>query len=365
MSRRRLRSVVACIAITGAAATGVAACGSSSSSGGGGGSGSSSANASGPITFDTWGGAYQEAQQKSFVPAFEKQTGIHVNVTNPIDYSKLKAMVQSKNVIWDVADVEPYVAYQDCKNGLLEKLDFSVVKQKFLSSMPTTPCSVSNGAFGLAIAYRSDKFSAGNQPTSWSDFFNTKKFPGKRAVPNYAESGLLEAALLADGVPKDKLYPLDYQRALKKLDTIKSDLVYWQSGDQSEQLMESGEVTMCACWPTRMYDAHLTQNTPISEVWNDALYGYDVDVVPKGAPHVSEAMKFIAFLTQPSQEIAMTKYVPWGPSTPQAAANPDSATASWIPTSPQHRAAGVAINYGWWGPNAPKLDTIFAKWLLQ
>ncbi|ODV43375.1 hypothetical protein AWV79_17990 [Cupriavidus sp. UYMMa02A] len=37
----------------------------------------------------------------------------------------------------------------------------------------------------------------------------------------------LEFALLADGVPKDKLYPIDVQRALKSLDRIKKNVVKW------------------------------------------------------------------------------------------------------------------------------------------
>jgi putative spermidine/putrescine transport system substrate-binding protein len=335
------------------------ACGGSSGSSGG------STQGGGELTFNTWGGAYQEAQEMTFVPAFQKATGTKVNVTDPIDYAKLKAMVQNRNVVWDVADVEPYVAYQNCKDGLLERLDFSVIRTKFLPSMPPTECSVPNGAFGLALAYRTDKWPEGNRPESWADFFDTDRFPGKRAVPSYAESGLLEAALLADGVPRDQLYPLDYDRAFRKLDTIKDDLVFWQSGDQSEQLMESGEVTLCACWPTRMYDAHANQGTPIAIAWNDALYGYDVDVIPKGAKNEVGAQRFIAFLTSPEQQIAMTRYTPWGPSSVKAADDPSPITAAWNPTTPVHRKTGIPIDYSWWGPNSPKLDELFSRWLLQ
>ncbi|HEX5146822.1 MAG TPA: ABC transporter substrate-binding protein [Conexibacter sp.] len=361
----RIRALGAFLVAAVACALALTACGGSGSSGGTQSGGGSTTSGGGELTFNTWGGAYQEAQQKTFVPAFEQQTGTKVNVTNPIDYAKLKAMVQNGNVVWDVADVEPYVAYQDCKNGLLERLDYNVIRTKFLRSMPPTDCSVPNGAFGLALAYNTDKYKAGNRPTSWADFFDTTKFPGQRAVPNYAESGILEAALLADGVPRDRLYPLDYQRAFRKLDTIKDDLVFWQSGDQSEQLMESGEVSMCACWPTRMYDAHANQGTPIGIEWNNALYGYDVDVIPKGAPNVANGQRFIAFLTSPQQEIAMTRYTPWGPSAVEAADNPSPVTKAWNPTTPEHRATGVPIDYSWWGPNSPALDRQFSTWLLQ
>jgi putative spermidine/putrescine transport system substrate-binding protein len=231
--------------------------------------------------------------------------------------------------------------------------------------MPRTPCSVPNGAFGLTMAYNTDKFSAANHPRSWAEFFDTKRFPGKRSFPKYAESGILEAALLADGVQKDKLYPLDVARAYRKLDTIKKDIVFWESGDQSEQLMGTGEVTLCACWATRMYDAKTNQDAPVAIEWQDAIYGWDDFVVPKGAKNLKAAMQFINYGTHPDQEVAMTKYTPWGPSRVEAAANADAATKAWVPTTPEHAAIGVPINYDWVTANATKLDEQFSQWLLK
>src|SRR5262249_38626942 len=53
----------------------------------------------------SWGGAYQEAQRKTMFQPFEKETGIKVVEASPTDYGKLKAMVQSNNIEWDVVDV--------------------------------------------------------------------------------------------------------------------------------------------------------------------------------------------------------------------------------------------------------------------
>jgi putative spermidine/putrescine transport system substrate-binding protein len=319
---------------------------------------------SGSMTFNTWGGAYQAAQEKAIVGPFEKQTGIDVTVDNPIDYAKLKAMVVADNVTWDVADVEPFVSADYCRQGLLEKLDFKMIpKSRFLPEMPTTPCSVPNGAFTLLIAYRADKFK-GAQPKSWADFFDLQKFPGKRAMPNYAQSGDLEAALIADGVPRSKLYPINAKRAFAKLDTIKKDIVWWSSGDQSAQLVRNGEVAMCACWVTRMHDIH-KQGTKVKVVWNGQIYGWDDFVIPKGAPNKAEAMRFIAFATNSKQEIAMTRYTPWGPSTKFAAAHPSPKTAAWIPTTPAHKKVGVPLNYKWWSPNADRMTKQFTQWQLK
>ena len=353
-----LTSLFVLVALSGFAV----ACGDDDDSGSDSGSGADSG--SGKVVLNTWGGAYQEAQEKAIVAPFEEETGIKVTVTNPIDYAKLKAMVDSNQVVWDVADVEPYISRRGCKEGWLAKLDYDVIdRSRFLESMPTTPCSVPNGAFGLGVAYNTDDF-GDSPPEGWADFFDTQAFPGKRAIPKYAESGILEAALLADGVAKEDLYPIDHERAFAKLDTIKDELVFWESGDQSEQLMQTGEVRLCACWATRMYDAKTNLDAPVAVQFNEMVYGWDDFVVPKGAENLAEAMRFIEFGTATEQEIGMTKYTPWGPSDTEAADNPAPETADWVPTSPKHRQIGVPIDYEWWAENYPKLDELFAQWLL-
>jgi putative spermidine/putrescine transport system substrate-binding protein len=354
----------AVVAALAALATSVAACGSSDS--GSASSTSSGSKSGGEITFVTWGGALQEGQQKAFATPFEKQEGIKVNLTTPVDYAKLKSMVETGNVVWDVVDVESYISQRGCEEGWLEKLDFTTVPDSgFLKSMPTTACSVPTGSFPLAMAYRADKFPNGH-PMSWAEFYDTKKFPGKRSFPKYASgSGILESALLADGVPKDQLYPIDSARAFRKLDTIKKDIVWWASGDQSEQLMQSGEVTLCACWSTRMYDLKVNQGTDVAIEWQDHVLGWDDFVIPKGAKNKDAAMKFIAYATHPKAQIALTAVTPWGPSNAEAAANPSPTTREWVPTTPEHVKMGVPIDYAWWAKNAAKMDDEFAQWLLK
>jgi putative spermidine/putrescine transport system substrate-binding protein len=183
-------------------------------------------------------------------------------------------------------------------------------------------------------------------------------------LPKYVQSGILEAALMADGVSKDDLYPLDHERAFRKLDTIKDQIVWWESGDQFAQAMKAGEVTICACWPTRIYDIW-KEGAPVAVEWQDHVLGWDDFVIPKGAPNLEAAMHFIEFGTDPAQEIGMTKYTPWGPSAQEAAADPDPETADWIPTSDEHRPLAATFDYEWWGENTDTLNERFAQWLLE
>ena len=90
----------------------------------------------------------------------------------------------------------------------------------------------------------------GVAPTGWADFFDTAKFPGKRTMCKWIQ-GQLEFVLMADGVAPADLYPLDVDRAFKKLKPMLADIIFWEGGAQTQQLFREGEVVMGNIWHTR------------------------------------------------------------------------------------------------------------------
>src|SRR4029453_3932831 len=101
--------------------------------------------------------------------------------------------------------------------GLLEKLDFSKLPNG--AAMPEayrSPYSVANEFYSSVLAYSQKKYPAEAAPNRWADFFDVKKFPGRRALRNHPIA-TLEAALMADGVAPDKLFPTHVGRALTEL----------------------------------------------------------------------------------------------------------------------------------------------------
>lgn len=75
----------------------------------------------------------------------------------------------------------------------------------------------------------------------------------------------MEAALLADGVPPEKLYPLDIDRAFKSLDRLKPQITtWWSSGAQSQSLIRDGEVEMLAMWNGRASNLSVKQKIPVA-----------------------------------------------------------------------------------------------------
>ena len=149
-------------------------------------------------------------------------------------------------------------------------------------SSPTAH-GIAQNILGTALCYRSDKFPNG-APKSWADFWDVKKFPGNRSLCLSDSPRNLIYALIADGVPIDKLYPLDMDRAFKKLDQIKPHIkVWWREGNQSQQLLRDGEVDMMSIWNARATELK-QQGVPVEVVWNGAVRSISSWCVLKGAP---------------------------------------------------------------------------------
>jgi putative spermidine/putrescine transport system substrate-binding protein len=311
------------------------------------------------LTISSYGGGYQEAQSKSYFQPFMAQNPtVKIVEDSSSSNAKLKAMVETGNVTLDILVTDDSFGLE-ADGKWLEPIDYSIVdKSKFIDGAAGT-YRVAADIEGTVLAYNSEAFS-GEAPKGFSDFFDSTKFPGSRAVWKYAASGIFEAALIADGVKAEDLYPIDVERALKKLDAIKSDIVWWESGSQSEQLLSSGEASMALVWVGR---AVSVAEKGIKIDWTNWTSQTGYWVVPKGTKNKDAAMKAISFFTEPAQQIEFTKYMPYGPSNKNAVGSVDSTFKGSLPTD--HLDTRVLMNADWWAENGAKIDLRFQEWLLQ
>ncbi|MBX5168414.1 ABC transporter substrate-binding protein [Rhizobium sp. NZLR1b] len=306
------------------------------------------------MVFSSWGGTTQDAQKAAWASPFTEKTGITVVQDGPTDYGKLKAMVEAGEVTWDVVDVEGDYAAQAGKTGQLEKLDFSVIDKSKLDPRFVTDYSVGSFYYSFVIGCNVDAVKA--CPKTWADLFDTAKFPGKRTFYKWSAPGVIEAALLADGVPADKLYPLDLDRAFKKLDTIKSDIIWWSGGAQSQQLLASAEAPFGSVWNGRM-TALAATGIKVETSWEQNITAADALVVPKGSPNVEAAMKFIALATSAEPQAALAKATGYAPINLDSAKLMDPETAKTLPD--QQTASQVNADMSYWADNR---DAIGEKW---
>jgi putative spermidine/putrescine transport system substrate-binding protein len=314
------------------------------------------------LTFASFGGVYQEAQREGWLKPYTALTGVQFEESEESSNATIKSQVEAGNVSWDVVDVGNDFGL-DGNADLLEPLDYSLIKQDEILPGFATTYRVGDITYGVVLAYNTDK-TAGKVPEGWADFFDTAKIPGKRGLWKYSTGGVLEFALMADGVKPADLYTpkLDVDRAIKKLDTIKDDIVWWDSGAQSQELIGSGEVAMSMIWNGRGYSAKHTDNKPVEIQWNQQIVTADYFVVPKGTPNKQVAMEFIAWATCANNNAAVSNKIPYGPTNKNAKAN-DAVVAD---LSVSHVDENTAyFNDAYLIDNFDAIDAPFQAWLTQ
>ncbi|SEM45045.1 ABC transporter substrate-binding protein [Nonomuraea pusilla] len=315
------------------------------------------------LTFVSYGGVYQKGQQDAAADPFAKESGARVLQDGPTDYAKLKAQVDSSNVTWDVVDSDAIWAQAQC-GKLLQPLDYSIIDKSKVPAGLATECSVPAMQYGMVLVYNAKKFGA-NPPQGWADFFDTAKFPGKRAIPGVpgdAAPGPWEAALIADGVAPDKLFPLDVERANKKLTSVRSNLVFWKTGAESQQLLESGEVDMAMVWSGRAYAA-VKNGAPFQVQWNQWMPIMDAISVPKGAKNPKAAMAMINYYLGAQQQAKLTELTSYSPVNTDAKPALDDLGTSFLTTRPEVASKATPIDSKWWAANQEAMIEKWSAWL--
>ncbi|MGM7667595.1 ABC transporter substrate-binding protein [Microbacterium sp. A93] len=305
------------------------------------------------VTYVANGGATQDAQRVAFLEPFTARTGVNVIEDSPVNYAKLEQMVKANRVTWDVSLSVPEFAVQNC-GTLLEPIDLDIVDTSRLDEGLVWECAVPVMKSAFLLVYNSDTYGA-DGPQSWADFFDVKKFPGKRSMAaNITQNAAMEIALLADGVAPEDLYPLDIDRALDKLSTIKDDIVFWDTGAQSSELLQGGDVDMMIAWPGRAYGAAVNGAT-ITPVWNQPIYFADVLVVPKGTPNKDAAMELLAEAVSASAQESYSTAVAYGPINLDAQPDFEETAELFVPLG-QDNGTGITRDYQWLADNMTEMQ---------
>ncbi len=320
----------------------------------------SPARAAEELVFVGFGGAYQEGQTKAFFEPFERETGIKIVQTTGVELAKLRAQVQSKNIEWDLISLPDRLRYTAQHDGLLEKLDYGRLDTRDLLPETVSDFCVGGITFATQLTYNKQALPAG-EPGTWADFWDTAKFPGRRGLFN-GPVNTLEFALLADGVPKDKLYPIDVPRAFKSLDKLKRDAVWWTQFPQAGQMLQSKEIAMT---PWTRGPGLILDGQPIGVSFEGAAISYEGWVIPRGSRKFDAAMKFIAFALQPARQAELTKYVVFGPTNRKAFPLVDPKVAALLASAPENFKKGFLVSGDWWGPNLTKVTEQFTEWRLK
>lgn len=316
------------------------------------------------IVVNDSGGASQTANRKAFYSEFDKKFGVRVAATSPIDLGKLRAMVQSGNVEWTVTEMGGPDAVIAERAGLLEPLDHSIIDMsRFPKNLQNRKFVFPKSAYSTVIGFRSDVLKGGG-PKNWADFFDVQKFPGPRTMQNTPIENL-EFALMADGVPMDKLYPLDVERAFRKLDQLKRHVAaWWTTGAQSAQLLVDKEAVIGTAWNGRYYSA-MKQGLPITMEWNQGAIKESAFGIPKGARDAVWGQRLLAVMADARLQARYADEVGYPGLNLDATQYTNKDIVPFLPTSPENLPRQFWVNLEWWADNGPAIQERWARWLLQ
>jgi putative spermidine/putrescine transport system substrate-binding protein len=319
---------------------------------------------SGELRIATFGGAMQDAQVKAYFEPFEKISGIKVIAFAGSDTTKVKAMVDTGNVEWDMLQSGRSSVLNLQKRGdYFEKIDYSLIDPD-VDPAYRFEYGLEMLVWAQVMGYRTDVFKTA--PVGWADFWDLKKFPGDRALlgAGSGNSPELEFAVMAAGVPPEKVYPIDMDIAFASYDKIKGSVVkWWETGAVPVQLLSDKEVVATSVWNGRMAPLQAA-GVPVGISWPQGLAKRDCWAVPKGAKNRVNAMKFIAYSTMAIPQARLSMLIPYGFVNNKSAQYLTPERLAVLPSAPAIRSQLLTYNYQWWVDNRDAVVERFNKWLL-
>jgi len=288
----------------------------------------------------------------------------------------VQAMVDKRQFKADVIDFELPKAVQACKDGLLEKIDPAILpagadgtpaSRDFVAGS-IGPCWVGSQVYSQVMVTAP---SLKKPPATLADFFDTKKFPGRRALSRASAKYTLEMALLADGVAPGDVYktletPQGLDRAFAKLKALNPIWAHDSVG--ALEWLKDGQAVMVTALNGDV--ANLKDFTP-GVIWDHQLYEMDVFAIPAGDPNKKQALDYIAYATGSMPLAGVASWVPYGPVRRSALAlvkpNPETGqdTAAQLPTAPGNFRNAFAIDEGWWLAHGQAIASRWQEFVTQ
>ena len=182
----------------------------------------------------------------------------------------------------------------------------------------------------------------------------------------------LELALLADGVAPNDVYAVlstasGVDRALRKLSTIRSSIVWWSRPADALQMLADGRAVMSTALNGDVFDAQV-RGQSVGTIWDRQLDELDVFAIPAGDSRRRQALDFIGFATGTKTLARMAEWVPYGPARrsalPLVQLNPDLRVRMrpYLPTLRANAVTAFVVNDGWWLKHGRDVTAAWRAW---
>lgn len=318
------------------------------------------ARAARPLVWVSWGGHTQEMQEQVFIRPFMKETGIQIVVVSGPDNAKIKAMVQSGNVEWDVVNLAGSMAMSLSEQNLLEPLDYNVIDTKDLVRPDWVyPKSIGWYYYSGGIGY--DPKRTPNPPKNWPEFWDVAKIPGRRSIIPLPDE-TFELALIADGVSPKSLYPLDVERAFKSLNKLKPNIAQYPNAAKSVEVLQRGEIEFAYTYSGRIELAK-ANGASVEFVYGPTINAPSFQGIVKNSPNKDAANKLIAYFMRVDRQKAWAEAIGYGPQKKAAFNGLPESVLRKLPSLDSQQAAWVDVE--WWAKNRDKIDIRFKEWQMS
>ncbi len=310
------------------------------------------------VSISTYGGDTATGVRESMIDPAAAKFGLSIRVESvQTGLPTVRLQVASKQPSWDIVVLGSDECAAGSMEGLFEKLDYSVIKTDGLPKEAVNPDWIAEAYVSTVLAWRTDKYK-NDPPKSWSDFWNVKKYPGRRSMPAWASDSLPIAAMAA-GARAAEVYPINTEAAFAKLAQIKPNIdVWWNSGGQAAQLMKDGEADIMAIWASRI-PALVADGVPVGYTYQDGVLEMSCMAIIKGSKHVQSAQKLIALSVAAEQQANVPmKWIMCGPTNKRVfdTVHYPADVLQRTNSSPQNRDKQSLLSPSWWATNNARVE---------
>ncbi|MGB3414731.1 MAG: extracellular solute-binding protein [Microbacteriaceae bacterium] len=303
------------------------------------------------MTFAGDGGSTQDGQYQGAWKPFEDISGATILQESPQTLAKVEAQVQSGNIQWDMTSQGDTTMTIYC-GQLFEKLDRTRIDEsKVPEGIPQLDCGIPSILYGYVIVYNTDKF-GDNGPKTWADFFDTTKFPGKRGISGAAgvPLHLVTGGAIASGYdPSTPFTDAQRDAGMAKLRDLSEsgNAVFWTTGAESQQLLESGEVDIAFVWTGRARVAE-SNGAKLTPVWDKWFLMTDYMGIVKGTKNLDAAYAALNFYLGAEQQAKFTEITSYSPVNVDSKPKLDEVAQKYIVTVPEKMAEGISADSSYW-----------------
>lgn len=321
------------------------------------------------ITVGVWGGAFAENIRKAYVVPFETETGGKVileeygNDVTALVRAQVEQGIPGFDLISGTGALDQVDVMQ--KAGAVQKFDWSKIEN--------ADDIIERGKFEYAMGqyvvstnftFNTEYFPNGG-PDDAKKFYDVENYPGPRALVNFSPTGVLEQALLADGVAKEDLYPLDVDRAFAMLDKVKPSITkWWGSGSEIFQALSDAEAVSGSFWISHAYRAQ-NNGAPVEISFKDMSLIADCWAIPTNAQDLEMVYAFLNYTVDGQRAANYARFSGYGPLVKSAYDYLTEEEQMKLNTFPANEEQGFWCDVEYWQENFTELTERYLAWIAE